>query len=58
MLIAAGWTEANVRDRSWENAKELLDAARASSEIVEYAWKQIKNTWRNWRIYIECSQYV
>ena len=58
LLAAAGWTEVDVRDRSWADAKEVLDTARENREISEAHWKALRTTGRKWGIDIGFFQGV
>ena len=58
LLAAAGWTEVDVRDRSWADAKEVLDTARENKEISEAHWKALRTTGRKWGIDIGFFQGV
>ncbi len=52
MLAQAGWTEANVRDRSWADAQEVLDAALENGEISKAHSKALRTTGRKWGVNI------
>ena len=58
LLAQAGWTEADVRDRSWADAKEVLDAALETEEISNAHWKALRGTGRKWGIDIGFFQGV
>ena len=50
LLAAAGWNEANVRDRSWAEAQEVLDTALENREISKAHWKALRGTGKKWGI--------
>ena len=58
LLAQDGWSEADVRDRSWADALAVLDAALASEEISKAQWRALRTTGRKWGIDIGFFQGV
>ena len=50
LLAAAGWNEANVRDRPWAEAQEVLDTALENREISKAHWKALRGTGKKWGV--------
>ena len=58
LLADAGWSGADVRDKSWAEAMEVLNAALANEEISEAHWRALRGTGNKWGINIGFFQGV
>ena len=58
LLAQDGWSEVDVRDRSWADAQAVLDTALANRELSRAHWKALRTTGRKWGINIGFFQNI